>query len=207
MTVHITLQFRPESPGFEQRNSASEDADGRLALGRMRMQAIRTRKTIRVPCHYRPALGTQRAQKSRTGFQCGFFKPLFSFLVARDGIQPPTRRVSVACSTRCSATPATGRGLRQDSRRPRKSKKPHKVRLFSRWWPGAESNCRHADFQSAALPTELPGRNSIFRLCLPPVRCGLKTDFQPSPTLSLRDPATWPKLHFSDFCVHRCGAD
>jgi hypothetical protein len=24
------------------------------------------------------------------------------------------------------------------------------------WWPGAESNCRHADFQSAALPTELP---------------------------------------------------
>src|SRR3989449_6257803 len=27
-------------------------------------------------------------------------------------------------------------------------------------WPGAESNCRHADFQSAALPTELPGRKS-----------------------------------------------
>ena len=26
------------------------------------------------------------------------------------------------------------------------------------WWPGAESNCRHADFQSAALPTELPGQ-------------------------------------------------
>ena len=26
------------------------------------------------------------------------------------------------------------------------------------WWPGSESNQRHADFQSAALPTELPGR-------------------------------------------------
>ena len=26
-------------------------------------------------------------------------------------------------------------------------------------WPGAESNCRHHDFQSCALPTELPGRN------------------------------------------------
>lgn len=24
-----------------------------------------------------------------------------------------------------------------------------------KWWSEAESNCRHADFQSAALPTEL----------------------------------------------------
>jgi hypothetical protein len=29
---------------------------------------------------------------------------------------------------------------------------------LSRQWPGTESNRRHADFQSAALPTELPGR-------------------------------------------------
>ena len=28
-----------------------------------------------------------------------------------------------------------------------------------KWWPGAELNCRHEDFQSTALPTELPGRS------------------------------------------------
>ena len=28
---------------------------------------------------------------------------------------------------------------------------------LTRWWPGTESNCRHKDFQSSALPTELPG--------------------------------------------------
>ena len=29
------------------------------------------------------------------------------------------------------------------------------------WCPGADLNHRHADFQSAALPTELPGHNSF----------------------------------------------
>ena len=30
--------------------------------------------------------------------------------------------------------------------------------LSSRWWSEGDSNPRHADFQSAALPTELPDR-------------------------------------------------
>ena len=32
------------------------------------------------------------------------------------------------------------------------------------WWLGTESNRRHEDFQSSALPTELPSQNQNFRL-------------------------------------------
>ena len=34
-----------------------------------------------------------------------------------------------------------------------------------KWCPGADSNHRHADFQSAALPTELPGRSGDNPVC------------------------------------------
>src|SRR5690606_14360894 len=48
--------------------------------------------------------------------------------------------------------------------RSRKRKSPARGRAFSKylktWWPGTESNRRHGDFQSPALPTELPGRKS-----------------------------------------------
>ena len=33
------------------------------------------------------------------------------------------------------------------------------VKERGKWWPGTELNCRHYDFQSYALPTELPGRS------------------------------------------------
>src|SRR5262245_52410324 len=43
--------------------------------------------------------------------------------------------------------PQTARAVSDDSKR---------ANLFGKWWRGTESNCRHYDFQSYALPTELP---------------------------------------------------
>ena len=36
-----------------------------------------------------------------------------------------------------------------------------KKTLSRKWCPGTESNRRHCDFQSHALPTELPGRRCV----------------------------------------------
>ena len=49
------------------------------------------------------------------------------------------------------------------------------IGVFTRmsWWPVAESNHGHADFQSAALPTELTGqRGPHYRQDLPPRQTG-----------------------------------
>jgi hypothetical protein len=48
------------------------------------------------------------------------------------------------------------------------------IKLLISWWPGVELNHRHADFQSAALPTELPGRRGRAR-----IRPGSRRDRQP----------------------------
>ncbi len=33
------------------------------------------------------------------------------------------------------------------------------LKAILKWWPDAESNCGHKDFQSSALPTELSGHS------------------------------------------------
>ena len=37
--------------------------------------------------------------------------------------------------------------------------------MFNGWWRGTESNCRHYDFQSYALPTELPRPGGVNLNC------------------------------------------
>ncbi len=39
------------------------------------------------------------------------------------------------------------------------------LRINLRVWPGAELNCGHTDFQSVALPTELPGLFYLTYIC------------------------------------------
>lgn len=42
-----------------------------------------------------------------------------------------------------------------------KALKPLRIKGLRIWWPGAESNHRHADFQSAALPLSYLGLPSV----------------------------------------------
>ena len=37
----------------------------------------------------------------------------------------------------------------------------YQLSYYRKWCPGTESNHRHVDFQSTALPTELPGRMAM----------------------------------------------
>ena len=79
----------------------------------------------------------------------------------------PVLRVDVdhsrAPASRCSSSQSP----RQDDARPLAMGQPPGVstdepRKFCcwGWWPGTELNRRHADFQSAALPAELPGQQA-----------------------------------------------
>lgn len=52
-------------------------------------------------------------------------------------------------------------GLRTNEKRPRRAVVRFTVLWRGKWCPGTESNRRHHDFQSCALPTELPGHRAF----------------------------------------------
>ena len=60
----------------------------------------------------------------------------------------------------CSNFRLEGASLRYDLKKPFRILAQIKSKdTKHEWWPGTESNRRHEDFQSSALPTELPGQN------------------------------------------------
>ena len=91
-------------------------------------------------CHTSPHAPVRRRpeQREKPRLRRGFFvEPMVGF-------EPTTCRLRIGCSTAELHWPAVRLREAQGASR-------------ARWWPGADLNCRHHDFQSCALPTELPG--------------------------------------------------
>jgi hypothetical protein len=94
-------------------------------------------------------------------------------LASNRGILPPWLRSGCFRQRQHSASGAhqlvefnlRRRGQPRQSRFPEPKSQGH-GRFGRCWCPGAESNHRHRDFQSRALPTELPGRPAKDRTCL-----------------------------------------
>jgi hypothetical protein len=103
--------------------------------------------------------GTKRG----TGKRAAAGRRFVSLLSGAPGIHALARSVwewargcvrGSSCAINCTRTPFM---------RARRATSPHnrsyrEIALKTYWWLGAESNHRHADFQSAALPTELPSQ-------------------------------------------------
>ena len=75
---------------------------------------------------------------------------------------PASRRTPLPPAMRLALPPALGTFTLKKRAHAEHTKKgsSQQRRPFENWWLGTESNRRHADFQSAALPTELPSPNS-----------------------------------------------
>ena len=96
--------------------------------------------------------------------------------------------------TALSQPPARGWRSRSRRAKPRQhwgtdEKKPTDSGWFLEfWWPGTESNRRHGDFQSPALPTELPGREQDRHISRPPVE---SATCNPGPGSRVPGPRPW----------------
>ncbi len=60
-----------------------------------------------------------------------------------------------------------------------------------KWWPETESNCRHEDFQSSALPTELSGQGDLVSSRLNLNEARIKAMWPPSVNSLLGSIAFW----------------
>jgi hypothetical protein len=88
---------------------------------------------------------------------CGHYpRPLMCVATARkpEGLLLNSRTAGCRQVGRKSVLKGCDAGVTDEERAPRRM--PVSLRLIR--WPGTESNRRHRDFQSRALPTELPGR-------------------------------------------------
>ena len=98
---------------------------------------------------------------------------------------------------RCASEPGRpaavnlGKGSKEFERPAKKRKENRKKQ--GKWCLGPESNQRHADFQSAALPTELPRppaqmaqRGGFIGACGPPVQQGKQVRFGTPPPHATR---------------------
>ncbi len=115
------------------------------------------RKVVVFQCPYapsRPSAGTRPVLRRQ---------PLPHGLSRRP--PPPGPAANDAAHRPCRAMPAELAGRRAHAAfehaaaaRSRKRQAERQVLQEKEWCPGTDLNRRHADFQSAALPTELPGR-------------------------------------------------
>ena len=88
-----------------------------------------------------------------------------------DKVRPSIRKAVRHVATTCPHTrPRESCGHARDDRHAQAFAAKHGWQAESTprgWWPRAESNHRHADFQSAALPTELLGHKGHLVPALP----------------------------------------
>ena len=90
----------------------------------------------------------------------------FKVIVTTNRFQPPKQEKLGEDDIGYYADPA-----RTIEKRQRKKKNGHLQKLCKcpfirvlKWWDGTESNRRHEDFQSSALPTELPSQHNFLSI-------------------------------------------
>src|SRR5690606_28065636 len=107
-----------------------------------RCKRAAARRAFHAPARPAPS-GVVSLHKTRLVLPASPVQPLQAFAnsdpaTGPEGLEPPT----AGFGDRCSTNSATD------------------LRSATSTWPGTESNRRHRDFQSRALPSELPGRTA-----------------------------------------------